>query len=115
MQCPWDEVMTEAFRRAQMAGRVFPQLCDFPSSVPGDVVQLTYLKPLRALNGDDRGGAPMHAAPLLCGPLEVTGFFDPMEDEEESLLMTYGGDAWASALFVASHTRSGGGYYNGVR
>lgn len=104
--------MTEAFRRAQMAGRVFPQLCDFPPSVPRDVAELKYLMPLRAFSEVRRGSAPTHAAPLWCGPLELTGFSDSMEDEEESLFMTYGGDAWSAALFVASHTRSSG---NGVR
>ncbi|KAG5496715.1 hypothetical protein JIQ42_03547 [Leishmania sp. Namibia] len=107
MQCPWDDVMTEAFRRAHMAGRVYPQLCDFPPSVPGEVVERKYLLPLRALGGDGSRGASTCAA-LWCGPLEVTGFSDLMEDEKESLFMTHGGDAWAAPLFVASHTGSGG-------
>ncbi|KAG5472483.1 hypothetical protein LSCM1_03882 [Leishmania martiniquensis] len=107
MQSPWDDVMTEAFRRAHMAGRVYPQLCDFPSSVPEDVVEREYLMPLRALSGDGSGGASTHAA-LRCGPLEVTGFSNVMEDEAESLLVTHGGDAWAAPLFVASHTNNRG-------
>ncbi|GET90871.1 hypothetical protein, conserved [Leishmania tarentolae] len=112
MECPWDDVMTEAFRRAQIAGRVFPLLCDFPPSVPRDVAEIKYLMPLRELSEAGRGGTPMHTVPLWCGPLEVTGFSESIEDEEESLFMTYGGDAWATALLLASQTRSGGGGKN---
>ncbi|KAG5498764.1 hypothetical protein JKF63_03052 [Porcisia hertigi] len=111
MQCPWDGVMTEAFRRAQMAGHVFPRLSDFPSSVPRDVVELKYLMPLQALSERGYRGMLAHTSPLWCGPLEMTGFPESLEDEHESLFMTHGGDAWAAALFMGS--QAGGGCNGG--
>lgn len=108
MQAPWDAVMSEAFRRAQMSNRVFPQLCDFPPSVPRDVVELKYLMPLRALSGEGPSGARAlsRASPAHCGPLEVTGYADPAHEAGGGgapSLLTHGGDVWAAALYVEAH------------
>lgn len=104
-----DVVMTEAFWRAQMRGRVFPQLCDFPPSVSAEVAERLYLAPLRSLcmgcnNPENSRNAPPHhrhlkndTGTLQRGPLEVTEY---SQETDTASFLTSGGDAWAAALLL---------------
>ncbi|KPA83337.1 hypothetical protein ABB37_02992 [Leptomonas pyrrhocoris] len=98
MQVPFDAVMTEAFRRAQMRGRVFPQTCDFPPSVSTDELERTYLPPLHALCGAPVSSQQKADNPVFhCGPMELTAF---PRDTDDASFLTNGGDAWAAVLLL---------------
>lgn len=104
MSIPNDDVMREAFRRAQMRGLAFPQLCDFPPSVSRERVEIAYLAPLRRLIGATTASAS--TTPSLArlpavqyGPLEYTTFSTATDTPS---FVTSGGDAWAAVVAFVS-------------
>lgn len=97
MSFTFDAVAQEAFRRAQIRGHVFPEACDFPPSISRDVVELTYLAPLRALNNSVTTPLKVKMPVLQRGPLELTAYSREMDDAS---FATNGGDAWAAVLLL---------------
>jgi hypothetical protein len=102
MSIPCDEAMREAFRRAQMRGRVFPQVCDFPPSVSADAVEQLYLPSVRACNSSSSSYPAttppnMGISPVRRGPLEMTEF---SREGDDAAFLTNGGDAWAAVLLL---------------
>lgn len=82
-------ILTEAFRRAQIGGRLFPVLCDFPPFVSADEVERVYL-PALYRDGAARG------AMVEVSPIRVTTE-TTAERSHEAPLLTYAGDGVAAA------------------
>lgn len=82
-------VLAEACRRAQMAGRPLPLVCDFPASIAAAEVQSHYMPRLLAAQ-DSRSVGSLEGSPvfMVCHPLADVATAPP----------TWGGDSVAGMM-----------------
>ncbi|CCW61580.1 unnamed protein product [Phytomonas sp. EM1] len=90
------DCLSEAFRRAQMANRIFPIAVDFSSDIPKKEVLDNYLPYIQALIRSRREAC-----------LEVSSTFFMHEETEPDSVLSYAGDAVAIAIplteYISAH------------